>query len=197
MARRKTTPFDPVVDPTAPVAETPTPKAPPRLPRTAVLDRRLLHPFGSPSVPITLTTEGPWEIRFVDSQLRAGRLHDIIHQKGWQFVEAHEIDGKPDEYGLRVLDGRLVRGENGREVLVKMPKAMYDAIAERKSEINLKGLGKKATRELAAQATAQAFGDEAGDRVHKSVRIGNEEIPVLDTTTSRGPSAELEGEEFV
>lgn len=194
MARRKTTPFDPVADPLAdPVAVTPEPK---RLPRTSILDRRLLHPFGSPSVPITLKSGGLWEIRFVDSQLRAGRLHEVIHDKGWTFVNANEIDGSPDEYGLRAMDGRLVRGENGREVLVKMPKDMYDAIAARKAELNLKGLGKKATRELAAQATAQAFGDEAGDTVHKSVRIGNEEIPVLDTTTSRGASPEIEGEEF-
>lgn len=175
--------------------ETPAPAR--KIPATSILDRRLLHPFGAPSVPITLKDGGLWEIRIVDSQLRPARLHDARHTKGWEFVGPHEIDGSADEYGLRVMDGRLVRGENGREVLMKMPKDMFDRIAQAKAEQNLKGLGKQATRELAAQATAKAFGDEAGDTVHKTVRIGNDEIPVMDTTTSRGPSAELEGSEFV
>lgn len=169
---------------------------PKTLPAVTVLDRRLAHPFGSPSVAITLTSGGPWEVRFVDSQLRPGRLHDIKHNKGWEFVDASELDGKPDEYGLREVDGRLVRGENGREVLMKMPKAMYDQISQRKAELNLKGLGKQATRETAAQATAQAFGSEAGDAVYGKVKIGNEEFDRIETTTSRGASAEIEGVEI-
>lgn len=167
-----------------------------RTPRVSVVDRRIAHPFGSPSVPITLKEGGPWEIRIVDSQLRSGRIHDMRHQKGWEFVEPREIDGTPDEYGLRVVDGRLVRGENGREVLMKMLKSDYDKIMQAKAALNLKGLGKQATREAAAQATAQAFGSEAGDRVYGSVKIGNEHVPVIDVTTTRGPSAELEGVEI-
>src|SRR5688572_12943717 len=111
MPRRKTTPFDAAADPTAQPLVTPEPAK--RLPTTAILDRRLLHPFGAPSVPITLKSGGQWEIRIVDSQLRSGHLHNIRANKGWEYVTPDEIDGKPDEYGLRVLDGRLVRGDNG------------------------------------------------------------------------------------
>lgn len=156
-----------------------------KIPTATVLDRRLLHPFGSPSVSITLKEGGPWELRIVDAMQRPGRLHDIRHNKGWEFVTAEELDGSPDEYGLRVVDGRLVRGENGREVLMKMPKATYDAIQQRKTEINSKGVTGQALRESAAQETAVKFGSEAGDRIYSQP---------LTVTNDRGADMELESD---
>ena len=155
-----------------------------KVPSVSVLDRRLLHPFGSPSVAITLKEGGPWEIRIVDSQSRPGRIHDMKHNKGWEFVTPEEIDGTADEYGLRVVDGRLVRGENGREVLMKMPKAAYDAILARKTELNNKGVTGQALREAAAQETAVKYGAQAGDTVY-----GKGEISITNT---RGTDLELE-----
>lgn len=147
-----------------------------KVPSVSVLDRRLLHPFGAPSVAVTLK-EGEWEIRIVDSQMRPGRLHDMRHNKGWEFVNAEELDGSADEYGLKVVDGRLVRGENGREVLMKMPKATYDAILARKTELNARAVTGAALRESAAQETAKTYGSEAGDHIFKQP---------LTVTTERG-----------
>lgn len=137
-----------------------------KVPTASVLDRRLIHPFGSPSVAITLKEGGPWELRIVDSLSRPGRLHDMRHNKGWEFVTPEELDGSADEYGFQVRDGRCVRGENGREVLMKMPKEMYDRIVARKSELNEKAVSGKALRESAAQETALKYGSEAGDTVY-------------------------------
>lgn len=151
------------------------------LPKVSILDRRLKNPFGSPSVAITLKTPGEWEIRWVYTKLRAGRLHDMAHNKGWVFIEPHELDGLPDEYGLNVRDNRLVRGDHGEEVLMKMPKADYDRIAAAKSEYNLKQLGKKQMAESAAQATAQAHGSEAGDEVFNAFKHGE----IVDSREAR------------
>lgn len=141
------------------------------LPKVSVLDRRLAHPFGAPSPSITLKTPGDWEIRIFNKDVRTGRIHDAVNKLGWVFVEADELDGQPDEYGFRVLDGRLVRGEHGAEVIMKMPRSSYLQIQQRKAEENLKALGSKKTREDVAQRTAQQFGAQAGDTVFQHVKV--------------------------
>lgn len=148
------------------------------LPKVSVLDRRLLHPFGAPSVPITLKTPGQWAIRIADSTMRTGRIHDLTANKGWTFVTADELDGTPADLGFRVLDTRLVRGEHGQEVLMKMPQADYERIQQAKGALNLKALGSKQTRERVAQETSQQFGDEAGETVHQHIKVvdGRESI---------------------
>lgn len=156
-----------------------------KVPTVSVLDRRLLHPFGLPSVAITLK-EGDWELRIVDSQSRPGRLHDIRHNKGWEFVKPDELDGTPDEYGFRVMDDRLVRGENGREVLMKMDADVYARILKAKTDLNEKAVRPKALKEAAAQEVAVQYGSEAGDHVYNRQPI--------DITTTRGADAELESE---
>lgn len=143
----------------------------PTLPKVSVLDRRLAHPFGAPSPSITLKTPGQWEIRIFNKDVRSGRIHDAVHKLGWVFVEAKELDGSPDEYGFRELDGRLVRGEHGAEVIMKMPREHFLQIQQRKSEENLKGLGKQKTLADAAQRTAQEYGSQAGDLVHARVTV--------------------------
>lgn len=138
-------------------------------------------------MPITLKTPGQWEIRWVYSKLRAGRLHDMTQNKGWVFVEPHEIDGTPEEYGLNQKDNRLVRGDHGEEVLMKMPLADFQRITAAKREFNLKQLGKKQMQESAANAAAKEAGSEAGDGVFNAFKHG-------DVIDSRGVDPDLESE---
>lgn len=139
------------------------------LPKVSVVERRLANPFGAPSVEITLKTAGRWAIRIVNSAIRSGRYYDVVHNKGWVPVEPGELDGRPEEYGLKELDGRLVRGDRGEEVLMKMPEADYEAIQRAKAEHNLKGLGKKQVLESAASmAASQGMGDQAAETIYRS-----------------------------
>jgi len=154
------------------------------LPKVSVLERRLKNPFGVSSAPITLNTPGQWAIRIINSSLRRGRMHDVTHNKGWVFVEPHELDGTPEENGFKAVDNRLVRGEHGEEVLMKMPQAEFDAIVDAKTRLNIKGLGTKAIRESVAQDTANAHGSEAGDAVYNAMKHTTIEV-------TRGP-VELE-----
>jgi len=155
------------------------------LPKVSVLERRLAHPFGAPSVPITLKTPGDWAVRIAHTTVRSGRIYQM-KKNGWDFVQAKEIDGRPEEFGFRVLDDRLVRGEHGEEVLMKMPQADYDAISDAKAAINLKNLGSKQTRDAVAQETAVKFGSEAGDAVHANIQIedSRERVELDDTEKS-------------
>jgi hypothetical protein len=162
-------------------------KAEKSLPKVSILERRLLNPFGSGSVPITLKTEGEWEIRWVFSKLRSGHVYNMVHNKGWQFVEPGELMGSADEYGLTAKDNRLVRGDHGEEVLMKMPKEMFRQITKAKAEFNLGQLGKKQMAEAAAQATAKEHGDQAGDSVFNAFKHG-------DVVDKRGVDADLEAE---
>lgn len=158
-----------------------------KLPSVSVIDRRLANPFGQGSVPITLKTPGEWEVRWVNSKMRSGRLYEMTHHKGWVFIEPGEIDGTPDEYGLTAKDNRLVRGDHGEEVLMKMPKADFQKIVRAKTEYNEKQLGKRQMRDAVAQATAKEHGDQAGDAVFDAFAHG-------DIKDSRGVDAELESE---
>ena len=137
------------------------------LPKVSVLERRLAHPFGAPSVPITLKDGQPWAIRIANDGVRTGRVHQVI-QLGWTYVLADEIDGRPADFGFRELDGRLVRGEHGEEVLVKMPKADFEKIQQAKADKNLRDLGGSKVKEATAARTAAKFGDEAADTVYNS-----------------------------
>lgn len=152
-----------------------------KLPKVSVIDRRKLHPFGSPSQPVTLKTPGLWATRIINSKSRTGRLHDVIHNKGWTYVTPEELDGTPDELGFEAKDGRLVRGEHGEEVLVKMPQQDFDAIQAAKGSLNLKNLGGKQMRDAVAQEAATAHGSQAGDAVakqfdHIEVKDGRERV---------------------
>ena len=150
------------------------------LPKVSILDRRLLNPFGSPSVGIVLK-HGSWEVRWVNARLRAGRLHDMTRNKGWVFVEPDELMGSIEEHGLTVKDNRLVRGDHGEEVLMKMPAEMFAQIAKAKNDFNLGQLGKKKMQDAAAQAAAMEHGSEAGDGVFNAFKHGD----VIDSREAR------------
>lgn len=139
-----------------------------KLPKVSILDRRKANPFGAPSIPITLKTPGDWTVRIVNSTVRTGRLHDMIHNKGWVYVDPSELDGHPDELGFRAQDGRVVRGEHGEEVLMKIPASDYAEVADAKTRANIKSLGKKQTLEDAAERVGKALGDQAGETVARA-----------------------------
>lgn len=151
------------------------------LPKVSVLERRLQNPFGAPSVAVTLKTPGEWEVRWVFSKLRSGHIYQMVHHKGWAFVEPHELDGDPAEYGLVAKDNRLVRGDHGEEVLMKMPRADFLKIRQAKADANLKQLGKKQMQESAAQTATTTLGGEAGDGVFNAFKHGD----VIDSRETR------------
>lgn len=159
---------------TAPAVAPVVVKTPPNI---DVLERRLQNPFGEGSTPIRLKEPG-WTLHVINSSLRPGRYHDVTRNKGWVPVEAKEIDGDPLDFGFDVRDGRVVRGERGQEVLVKMPTEWAEQIAARKDELNKRHTGRKAVRQAAIDAAAKEHGDEAADLIDRTIEFKAERAPV-------------------
>ena len=140
-----------------------------KLPKVSIIERRLKHPFGSPSEAIKLK-EGDWATRWVSETLRTGRVYQV-QNLGWDFVTPEEVVGQPTDLGCQAIDNRLVRGDaSNREVLMKMPKADFDAIQRAKADANLRGLhsGKKLKEDAANRATQHFGTDEAGEAIYNS-----------------------------
>lgn len=147
------------------------------LPSISVLERRLQNPFGEGSIPIKMKQPG-WTLHIINASLRSGRYHDVVRNKGWVPVEANEIDGDPADFGFDVKEGRVVRGERGSEVLVKMPTKDYQRIALAKDDVNRRGLGGQAVKKAATEKAAREFGDQAADMVDQNISFNATRGPV-------------------
>jgi len=154
-----------------------------KLPRISVLQKRLAQPFGEGSPAIQLKEPG-WTVHVINTRIRPGRYHDVIRNKGWVPVAPEDIDGSVEDFGFDVRDGRVVRGDRGEEVVVKMPAEDYLEIQMAKDAANKRRTTPTNLKADVANATAKAHGDQAGDYVHQHTEI----------TTSRSP-VPLEGDE--
>ncbi len=140
-----------------------------KVPTVSVIERRLLQPFGSEAPTITLK-DRTMIVRVVSAALRPDRLYQMQHYKGWTFVEPGDIDGDPTELGFQIENGRVVRGDRGQEVLMKMRKSDYRKIEQAKSRANVATMGSsKRTKEELANAAAGRFGEEAGQFVQDRI----------------------------
>lgn len=140
-------------------------------PRVSVINRRLQNPFGTPSrdIPLKGDKAHGWVTRtFAADPEHPNRHYDAVHRLGWIPLTRADLAVSPESIGFTVTpDGRIVRGPNGAEVLMAMPKTDFDAVQRAKSDENLRKLDKKYTRSEVAQATAKEHGSEAGDTVYK------------------------------
>jgi len=142
----------------------------PKEPRISVIDRRLKNPFGVPSRDIPLKGEKRgWVVRtFCADAEHPNRHYDAVHRLGWTPLTRADLAETPESLGfVTAADGRIVRGPQGQEVLMAMPKHYFEAVQKAKAEANTRALKSKAVRDEVAQATAKTHGDEAGDTVHK------------------------------
>lgn len=136
--------------------------------RISVIDRRLKHPFGTPSRDIPLKGEKKgWVVRtFAADPEHPNRHYDAVHRLGWVPLTPADLVHSVDSMGFVVsASGHIVRGAKGEEMLMAMPQEDYDRVQKAKSDANLKSLKAGAVRGEVAQATAKAHGDQAGDQV--------------------------------
>jgi hypothetical protein len=143
----------------------------------AIIERRLQNPFGDGSPTIELNDPG-MSVRVVNTQLRPGRYHDVVRNKGWEPVAPEELVGNAEDYGFDIKDGRVVRGERGQEVLMKMPTTDVRAVQDAKDRKNRE---MASPRRLKAETVALAgaeHGDEAASYVNRMTTIKDERGPV-------------------
>lgn len=139
-----------------------------------VVERRLKSGkiFGTSSKPIPLNEPDVWTVRMVYSKISNSHLYDMQAEKGWVYASASDLAVKPEEVGLREQDGRLVRGIQGDEVLMKMLLSDYRLIQKEKDRVNRKQtFGNKALKEaVVTRASEQEDGgDEGADFLSRSI----------------------------
>jgi len=123
-----------------------------------------------------------YEVRWANSDIAPDHLWRVINNLGWGYAEPSDLACRVDEIGGKEADGRVVRGERGREVLVKMKREDYARVQARKSEMTTaQTFGKKETKDAIVAGAAKEHGDEAAEFLHQNVNT-------LSVTDSRGPA---------
>ena len=137
--------------------------APPKKRDISVIERRLKSgsAFVAGSRKIPLAKPEQWEERIVNTEISDNRLWEMQAEKGWTYMEVDDLAVHPDEIGFRLMNGRLVRGERGHEVLMKMPREDYAALAKMKDQENRKNTFSVAANKAAILTAAQGEQDGA------------------------------------
>ena len=147
-----------------------------------IVERRLQSGsvFGTSSKPIPLVEPERWEIRIVNSQISNDHLYTMQSDKGWVYAHPEDLAVDPKEIGFVVLDGRIVRGQQGQEVVMKMERADYRAIQTQKEVSNRQQtFGAKANKQAILNAVqGEVDGDRGADFLNRAVQS----ITVTDST---------------
>ena len=147
---------------------------PPKKREISIIERRLKSGsiFAAGSKAIPLANPARWTVRIVNTQIADDRQWHLQAEKGWVYLEESDLAVPPHELGFRVLDGRVVRGVQGQEVLMKMQVKDYQAIQKMKDAENRKQtFSAKATKAtILSQAQQQPGGDEGADFLNRSVQ---------------------------
>ena len=115
----------------------------------SVIERRLKsgEAFAGGSKAIPIRDPDMWTLRIVNSHISDVHIWEMQAEKGWVFLEPKDLAVKPEEIGFRVQDGRVVRGTQGAEVIMKMRRSDYVAIQAQKDQQNRdRTFGQKAAR---------------------------------------------------
>ena len=143
-------------------------------PKISVIERRLQGPnvFRTSSQPIPLTEPGKWTLRWENSRIAPDHMWRIIHELGWVYCELEDIACPVDEVGANVRDGRIVRGERGDEVLMKMLTTDYRKVEKRKTEETIRQtFGTQQLKQTIVSQVATEHGDRAAEYMDKQVNM--------------------------
>ena len=147
----------------------------------SVVDRRLKSGaiFGLGSKAIPLVEPRQWSLFIANTELSNSRLWEIQAEKGWIYVTPEDLAVKPEEIGFRELDGHIVRGVHGQEVLMKMPQTKYAAVQKMKDAHNRETTyGVEATK----RAIANAARAEPGASGPALAALDRAQLTVIDST---------------
>lgn len=166
-------------------------EAPKRRPTIEILERRAqgvgVHGQATPRIELK---EPGMECRWFNSEVAADHIWRAKNAKGWENVRPDELLDPEQIGGFSVSpDGFVVRGEKGREILMKMPSDYRTRIERAKITENIRNMDPHRQKREVAEAAGKALGDQAGEFLHKHVSlIGN-----ITTTKERihvNPEAE-------
>mgnify|MGYP001567606094 CR=1 FL=1 len=138
-------------------------------PLRAAIAQRIKTPFGRADTAIPLKEPRKWKQRAFDRRFMANRFSEATH-KGWMPLEVADLAGDPEDYGWRVDNGRLVRGDRGEEWLGKMLMSEWRLVEQAKTESNIRQtFGIKQTKQAILDRSSAEQGDEATSFLAKSL----------------------------
>jgi hypothetical protein len=157
-----------------------------KTPTISVIERRLQGPnvFRASSQPIPLADPKKWTVRWENTEISTDHLWNLIHVLGWSYVEPDDLACPIEEIGGMVRDGRIVRGERGKEILMKMLAKDYARVQKKKNDETIRQtFGRKQLKDAIVTGVASEHGDQAAEFMSKNVNL----VSVQD---SRGPEPE-------
>lgn len=140
-------------------------------PTISVMERRLQRGvFNGASSGIPLKKPKEWVTRIVDAKQTNDRPW-VMQEKGWVYLELADLAVSPESIGYRATpEGRIVRGEQGRDVVMKMPMADWNRLNKAKSDANIRDtFGKKQIKSAIVNGVAGSHGSQAADFVNSAV----------------------------
>lgn len=130
---------------------------------------RLENPFGEASAPIELKDRSR-RARWFNAAIMEDKIWRA-KRKGWDQVrEADVVDLEQIGGYSKSPDGFITRGERGREVLMSIPKVVYEAIEKAKVAYNNRNMGDpgKSKAEI-VEAAGQQRGDQAAEFLSRAL----------------------------
>jgi len=143
---------------TAPEADAPTAA---QFPTLSIIERRIQSGSRNLTRPMQVALIGqpePMVTRTVNTAIDS-RWHQVTTELGWVPVMPSEVAGGL-QGDMKVADGRVVMGEHGREVLVKMPRRLFEAIQRSRAQKEHRAMTSKARFK---QRVAESFERDAKD----------------------------------
>lgn len=135
--------------------------------KISIIERRLqgqsaLHVS---SQPIPLKEKG-WTLYWDNNDVRPDQVWHTVNVLGWEYVTPEELACGVDDIGAKVQDGRIVKGERGKEVLLKMRDSDYKKLQMKKAKENhdLTFNTKRVKQDVMSQVGSE-HGDEAASFV--------------------------------
>ena len=163
----------------------------PEFPTVDIIERRIASGGRNLTRPRQVQLIGqpePMSTRIVNTAIDS-RWYQVTSELGWVPVTPEEVAGGM-QGDMRAVDGRVVLGEHGREVLVKMPTRLYKQIQHSRAQ--------KEHRDMTSKSKFRARTMAALERDAKDTdRAGSEQLEraseLLDGTSK---VAHLHVEEF-
>lgn len=142
-------------------------------PQISVIERRLQGPnvFRASSAPIPLKDPKKWTLRWENTEIATDHLWNIIHNLGWTYAEVEDLACPLEEISAFFQDGKIVRGERGKEILMKMPTKDYKRLQAQKDAENRKvTFGKKQVKDAIVAQASNEMGDQAASFLNKQLQ---------------------------
>src|SRR5687768_14899676 len=105
--------------------------------KISIIERRLQgnSALQVSSPPIPMRDKG-WTLYWENNDVRPDQVWHTINVLGWEYVTPDELACGVDDIGASVTDNRVVRGERGKEVLLKMKDSDYKKLQAKKAKEN-------------------------------------------------------------